>query len=191
MQPTRTRASTAATATYPYPSSSMQDGARLAQQLDEFSARQNEHPQGRARSILGSISLRHRSRANTTSQPDHPAQTAHLTVPDASAGRTESIRSNGSVSPSEPIYQHQNGNAGAGIPVTAQNNSSTEPAQPAQPLQPQAARILSRLWLTSAATFRRWGKMDECLGAINEAEDVAGDKDPEVWLQVSIPGMHA
>lgn len=28
--------------------------------------------------------------------------------------------------------------------------------------------------------------MDECLGAINEAEDVAGDKDPEVWLQVRI-----
>lgn len=163
----------------------MQDGARLAQQLDEFSARQAEPPQGRARSILGSISLRHRSRANTVSQPEHAAQTPHLTVPDDGAGRTGSIRSNGSVSPRGPMYHHQNGSAGASISTTAQGNSSAATAQTSHQLQPQAARILSRLWLTSAATFRRWGKMEECLGAINEAEDVAGDKDPEVWLQVS------
>lgn len=49
---------------------------------------------------------------------------------------------------------------------------------------PQAAKILSKLWLTSAASFRRWGRMDECRGAINEAEEVAGEVDPDVWVQV-------
>lgn len=166
----------------------MQDGARLAQQLHDFSARQNESQQGRARSILGSISRRHRSRTNTVSRTDpHTAGTSpsHLAVPDAEAGRPGSVLS--SPSPSSVDASHsayRNGTAGLQSPVTPNANGTASGGIGAKFLQPQAARILSRLWLTSAATFRRWGKMDECLGAINEAEDVAGDKDPEVWLQV-------
>lgn len=188
-QPARARASTSATATYPYPSSSMQDGRRLAQQLDDFSARQQELPHGRTRSILGSISLRHhRSRTNTVSrhEPTHTTgSSAHLAVPDSGAGRTDSIVSNGPAVVQNTPYAHQNGSAGTdgSSPLHANLTTTASPAQ--RPLQPQAARILCRLWLASAATFRRWGKMEECLGAINEAEDVAGDKDPEVWLQVS------
>lgn len=152
----------------------MQDGARLAQQLQAFSARNDEAPQGRARSLLGSISGR-RSRANTVSraEPQTAATSSnHLAVPEVDGGRPASVQSSTAYSSVEvTLPRHTNGTATS--------------AAPAKPLQPQASRILSRLWLTSAATFRRWGKMDECLGAINEAEDVAGDKDPEVWLQVS------
>jgi tetratricopeptide (TPR) repeat protein len=47
------------------------------------------------------------------------------------------------------------------------------------------SRILSNLWLMSAATFRRWGKLEQCLVAINEAETL----DPEngdVWIQLGL-----
>ncbi|KAK9899483.1 hypothetical protein P389DRAFT_143 [Cystobasidium minutum MCA 4210] len=173
-QLSRTRTSTGTT-TYPYPASSMQDGARLAQQLQAFSARNDEAPQGRARSLLGSISGR-RSRANTVSraEPQTAATSSnHLAVPEVDGGRPASVQSSTAYSSVEvTLPRHTNGTATS--------------AAPAKPLQPQASRILSRLWLTSAATFRRWGKMDECLGAINEAEDVAGDKDPEVWLQYAL-----
>lgn len=44
-------------------------------------------------------------------------------------------------------------------------------------------RMLSDLWLMSAATFRRLGKIEQAKGAIQEAE--ARDEDnPNVWIQV-------
>lgn len=44
--------------------------------------------------------------------------------------------------------------------------------------------MLSQLWLNSAATFRRWGKLEQSIAAIREAE-VLDATNPEVWVQVS------
>jgi len=48
-------------------------------------------------------------------------------------------------------------------------------------------RLLSNLWLTSAATFRRMGKIEQAKAAIQEAE-VADEDNEDVWVQVG-PGM--
>jgi len=45
-------------------------------------------------------------------------------------------------------------------------------------------RLLSELWLMSAATFRRSGKIEQARGAIQEAE-VRDEENPNVWIQVS------
>jgi tetratricopeptide (TPR) repeat protein len=50
---------------------------------------------------------------------------------------------------------------------------------------PAESRILSNLWLASAATFRRSGKLEQCHVAIEEAETL----DPEnsdVWVQLGL-----
>ncbi len=52
-------------------------------------------------------------------------------------------------------------------------------------LTPAESHILSNLWLMSAATFRRWGKLEQCLVSIQEAETL----DPEnadVWVQLGL-----
>ena len=46
-------------------------------------------------------------------------------------------------------------------------------------------RLLSDLWLMSAATFRRLGKIDQAKGAIQEAE-VKDENNPAVWVQVRL-----
>ncbi|THH27713.1 hypothetical protein EUX98_g6477 [Antrodiella citrinella] len=45
-------------------------------------------------------------------------------------------------------------------------------------------RLLSDLWLMSAAIFRRLGKIEQAKGAIQEAE-VRDEENPAVWVQVS------
>lgn len=66
-------------------------------------------------------------------------------------------------------------------------------ASPTPESNPRASRLLVSLWLLSAASFRRAGRLDECRGAIAEAEKVDADS-PDVWAQVrsfyltSIPG---
>lgn len=50
---------------------------------------------------------------------------------------------------------------------------------------PGESRTLSNLWLMSAATFRRWGKMEQCLVAINEAE-VLDPENGDVWIQLGL-----
>ena len=45
-------------------------------------------------------------------------------------------------------------------------------------------RLIADLWLTSAATFRRMGKLDEARAAIQEAESL-DEGHPGVWVQVS------
>ena len=44
--------------------------------------------------------------------------------------------------------------------------------------------MLSDLWLMSAATFRRSGKIEQARGAVQEAE-VRDEDNPGVWVQVS------
>jgi hypothetical protein len=48
---------------------------------------------------------------------------------------------------------------------------------------PRDRRLLSDLWLMSAATFRRLGKIEQARGAIQEAE-VTDENNPAVWVQV-------
>lgn len=44
-------------------------------------------------------------------------------------------------------------------------------------------RLMSDLWLMSAATFRRLGKIEQAKGSIQEAE-VKDEANPGVWVQV-------
>ncbi|KAI0065171.1 hypothetical protein BV25DRAFT_1798883 [Artomyces pyxidatus] len=46
-------------------------------------------------------------------------------------------------------------------------------------------RLLSELWLMSAATFRRSGKIEQARGAIQEAE-VRDEENPGVWVQLGL-----
>lgn len=46
-------------------------------------------------------------------------------------------------------------------------------------------RLLSDLWLMSAATFRRLDKIEQAKGAIQEAE-VKDEDNPAVWVQVRV-----
>nr|XP_018266799.1 uncharacterized protein I303_00777 [Kwoniella dejecticola CBS 10117]OBR88957.1 hypothetical protein I303_00777 [Kwoniella dejecticola CBS 10117] len=74
-------------------------------------------------------------------------------------------------------------------------SSSTKRAPPAPPplsqpheehgRTPAESRILSNLWLMSSATFRRWGKLDQCLVAIEEAE-VLDPENSDVWIQLGL-----
>ncbi len=73
------------------------------------------------------------------------------------------------------------------------NESPPPPPTPALPQQTTSnkrtareTRLLSDLWLMSAATFRRLGKIEQARGAIQEAE-VRDEKNPAVWVQVMIP----
>ena len=50
---------------------------------------------------------------------------------------------------------------------------------------PRAKKILVKLWLMSAASFRRGGRLEESKAAIAEAEKANAD-DEEVWAQVRI-----
>jgi hypothetical protein len=181
--------------TYPYSATSAQDGTRLAQQLDEYSSQEGAEPHSRARSLLGSISIhRNRSRANTAMSrhepPNGSSATSHLAVPETSMRRPSSVRSDDSAqthTSGQQLADETNGGSMSGfLHVKPSPQASAQP----KPVHPQAARVLSRLWLASAATFRRWGKYEECLGAINEAEIVAENKDPQVWLQVSNISLH-
>ncbi|KAI0072606.1 hypothetical protein K474DRAFT_1711463 [Panus rudis PR-1116 ss-1] len=47
------------------------------------------------------------------------------------------------------------------------------------------SRLLSDLWLMSAATFRRLGKIEQAKGAIQEAE-VRDEDNPAVWVQLGL-----
>ncbi|GMK58530.1 hypothetical protein CspeluHIS016_0505620 [Cutaneotrichosporon spelunceum] len=50
---------------------------------------------------------------------------------------------------------------------------------------PQEERLLSDLWLMSAASFRRSGKLDQSLVAIEEAE-TRDPENPAVWVQLGL-----
>ena len=77
-------------------------------------------------------------------------------------------------------------------PLTS-TNDLPEPVEPPLPPLPmprergehskKARRLLSDLWLMSAATFRRAGKIEQAKGAIQEAE-VQDEENPGVWVQV-------
>ncbi|KAG8923913.1 hypothetical protein FRC02_010802 [Tulasnella sp. 418] len=59
------------------------------------------------------------------------------------------------------------------------------PALPSSKRATHETRLLSDLWLTSAATFRRMGKLEQAKGAIQEAE-VLDEENPGVWIQLGL-----
>ncbi|KAG8935289.1 hypothetical protein FRC01_003040 [Tulasnella sp. 417] len=59
------------------------------------------------------------------------------------------------------------------------------PASPTSKRPPRETRLLSDLWLTSAATFRRMGKLEQAKAAIQEAE-VLDETNPGVWVQLGL-----
>jgi hypothetical protein len=75
--------------------------------------------------------------------------------------------------------------------------TSPPPPPPQSPLPPveqvekrsgrteKENKLLSDLWLMSAATFRRLGKIEQAKAAIQEAE-VRDEGNPGVWVQVSV-----
>jgi hypothetical protein len=65
-------------------------------------------------------------------------------------------------------------------PASSPSAASSSP-KPKQTASDQ--RLLSDLWLMSAATFRRLGKIEQARGAIQEAE-VTDEANPAVWVQV-------
>ncbi|KAG8875781.1 hypothetical protein FRB97_004721 [Tulasnella sp. 331] len=60
-----------------------------------------------------------------------------------------------------------------------------EPSSPRSKRSPRETRLLSDLWLTSAATFRRMGKLEQARAAIQEAE-VLDEENPGVWIQFGL-----
>ena len=87
-----------------------------------------------------------------------------------------SIRSRGTT----PAHSHYHGARPAPPPPPPMNLPSAPPTG----RNAAETRLLADLWLQSAATFRRSGKIEQALGAIQEAE-VMDPSNPEVWVQVS------
>lgn len=77
-----------------------------------------------------------------------------------------------STSQAQPVISESTNNGGIDRSVLA-NRSWRE------------RRLLSNLWLTSAATFRRMGKIEQAITAIQEAE-AADENNENVWVQVSM-----
>ncbi|KDQ52478.1 hypothetical protein JAAARDRAFT_40076 [Jaapia argillacea MUCL 33604] len=73
-------------------------------------------------------------------------------------------------------------------PEEAPPPPSVPPPQPVVKWNKRIARekrLLSDLWLMSAATFRRLGKIEQAKGAIQEAE-VRDPRNPAVWVQLGL-----
>ncbi|MBW0476467.1 hypothetical protein O181_016182 [Austropuccinia psidii MF-1] len=60
-----------------------------------------------------------------------------------------------------------------------------EAAEVIDEITSKSTRILQDMWLISAGTFRRWGKLNECKGAIQEAE-ILNEENPKVWIQLGL-----
>lgn len=70
-------------------------------------------------------------------------------------------------------------------PPPAPTKSSSLPTTTLDTRFAEEKRILSDLWLASAATFRRWGKLEQCLVSVMEAEGLdPGNED--VWVQLGM-----
>lgn len=66
-----------------------------------------------------------------------------------------------------------------------QEEDPEQTRQAEKALRARSDALLQTLWLMSSATFRRWGKQQECKGAIQEAEALNPDN-AEVWVQVRL-----
>ncbi|KAJ4490631.1 hypothetical protein J3R30DRAFT_3277139 [Lentinula aciculospora] len=91
---------------------------------------------------------------------------------------------------------HSRRRVSAASPIPEYLDASSPPPPPPPALPPTSNskwnsrtvkenRLLSDLWLMSAATFRRLGKIEQAKGAIQEAE-VRDEANPGVWVQLGL-----
>ncbi|KAL8277048.1 hypothetical protein RQP46_010582 [Phenoliferia psychrophenolica] len=71
------------------------------------------------------------------------------------------------------------------LSLDATGVQSTSSTGPAVETNARATKLLVDLWLMTAASFRRAGKLDDARGAIQEAEVLNAD-DPDVWVQFAL-----
>lgn len=71
------------------------------------------------------------------------------------------------------------------VPGTPASGDALGRPFPTMEINPRATKLLVDLWLMSAASYRRAGRLEDAKGAISEAEALNGD-DPDVWVQVSL-----
>ena len=72
-------------------------------------------------------------------------------------------------------------------PATLSSLPALQSQGPSQNIRnPRERRLLSDLWLMSAASFRRMEKLDQARSAIQEAEQL-DEENEAVWVQVSSP----
>ncbi|GAA5875681.1 hypothetical protein JCM16303_003953 [Sporobolomyces ruberrimus] len=131
------------------------------------------------KSLLGRrVSLR--SKRDTSGPPSVPPPSATtlspppgLSPPSASPSPYASV--NPSRNPSTIDLSHQR-------PRSTLNGASL--SKPNVSTNPRATKLLVDVWLASAASFRRAGKLEESKGAIWEAEQLDAD-DPDVWSNLA------
>lgn len=98
-----------------------------------------------------------------------------LSSPDTPLGERNASASSLSIAPTaiHSHYHYRQARAAPPPPPPLQRSGRT----------PAEERMLADLWLQSAATFRRSGKLEQCLVAVEEAE--AGDPaNPAIWVQL-------
>lgn len=85
--------------------------------------------------------------------------------------------------------RHPRGGGGSRHRQTSVSTSKAPSPPPLLPAShgrtPAESRLLSDLWLASAATFRRAGELGQCRGAIQEGEAYDAEN-PEVWVQLAL-----
>ncbi|GAA6061919.1 hypothetical protein JCM10212_000544 [Sporobolomyces blumeae] len=150
------------------------------------------------KSLIGRrVSLRSKKDSNRTSTYLSPTSASTSTTSPAAAAGTHSPLSRSaaqtpvaSAAPSRTGSAVNLSTAGTVPPAFASSSTSTTMVPsprsklPTIESNPTATRMLCGIWLASAASFRRAGKLDEARGAVCEAEKLGGDW-PEVWSQLA------
>ncbi|KZS95292.1 TPR-like protein [Sistotremastrum niveocremeum HHB9708] len=80
---------------------------------------------------------------------------------------------------------HIDGYQSPPAPVPPLPSTPPKSATKSKDRTPRERRLMSDLWLSSAATFRRAGKLDEVKDAIQEAESL-DEENPDVWVQLGL-----
>jgi hypothetical protein len=139
------------------------------------------------KSLLGRrVSLRSKRDSTTVTGPSAlppPVGTAASTTLSVPPGLSPSAATTpyASVAPSRAASRNP---STVDLSLQGQGSTSTMMKGPDLLTNPRATKLLVNIWLASAASFRRAGKLEESRGAIWEAEQLNRD-DPEVWSSVS------
>ncbi|KAJ2923781.1 hypothetical protein H1R20_g13313, partial [Candolleomyces eurysporus] len=133
---------------------------------------------------IGHGVTRNGSLRRSSSTPDFHAvlqQTSYQASSIHSRRRISSIIHSQSGTPTESITPPPPPPAPSPGPQTGFGTATAVPT----PRAIRENRLLSDLWLMSAATFRRLGKIDEAKGAIQQGE-VKDEHNPNVWVQLAL-----
>jgi hypothetical protein len=103
--------------------------------------------------------------------------------PDRSVQRTRTISDGSSLFSRNPTPAHSHYHGARSPPAAPPPVALTGPGRAPTGRTREETRVLSNLWLSSAATFRRSGRAAQALVAIQEAE-VLDPENEDVWVQV-------